>query len=202
MQLAGQLGLHRLAVEAVQAHQRPKRERFGDVLAVALKTLWYVEEETALETGELMLFVGPGYVLTVRHDEPDQAADAARRLDADPSMLRFGPLSVLHAVLDVIVDTYGEAAETVRAALNRLEDRVFSFSRVDHTEDIYSPNREVREFRDTTEPRHAAHLRLGRDLRGPHHGRRCVRNELRAHAGARLELRLPTCRRPHGDGVR
>lgn len=60
VQLAEQLGLHRLAVEdVVQARQRPKRERFGDVLAVALQTLWYVDEETAVETGELMVLVGP-----------------------------------------------------------------------------------------------------------------------------------------------
>ncbi|KOY56484.1 magnesium and cobalt transport protein CorA [Streptomyces sp. XY332] len=153
VQLAEELGLHPLAVEdAVQGRQLPKRERIGDVLAVALKTLWYVEEEAAVETGELMLFVGPRYVLTVRHGEVDPAADAARRLEADPSTLRFGPLSVLHAVLDVVVDAYGEAAETVRAALDRLEDRVFSSSRVDHTEDIYSLKREVREFRDAVQP--------------------------------------------------
>ncbi|MFD9305647.1 CorA family divalent cation transporter [Streptomyces sp. NPDC060048] len=139
VQLAAELGLHPLAVEdAVQARQRPKRERFGDVLAVAPKTLWYVEEEAAVETGELMLFVGPRYVLTVRHGELDPAAEAARRLEADPSVLRFGPLSVVHAVLDVVVDAYSEAAETVRAALDQLEDRVFSSCRVDHTEDIYS----------------------------------------------------------------
>ncbi|MFJ9935338.1 magnesium and cobalt transport protein CorA [Streptomyces virginiae] len=153
VQLAEELGLHRLAVEdAVQARQRPKRERFGDVLAVALKTLWYVEEEAAVETGELMLFVGPRYVLTVRHGEVDPTAEAADRLAADPSMLRSGPLSVLHAVLDVVVDAYSEAAETVRAELQRLEDRVFSSSRVDHTEDIYSLKREVREFRDAVQP--------------------------------------------------
>ncbi|WP_323185429.1 CorA family divalent cation transporter [Streptomyces sp. NBC_01214] len=80
------------------------------------------------------------------------AAEAARRLEADPSMLRFGPLSALRAVLDVVVDAYSEAAETVRAALNRLEDRVSSPSRVDHTEEIYSLKREVREFRDAVQP--------------------------------------------------
>ncbi|WP_405791430.1 magnesium and cobalt transport protein CorA [Streptomyces sp. NBC_00029] len=153
VQLAEELGLHPLAVEdAVQARQRPKMERFGEVLAIALKTLWYVEEEGAVETGEMMLFIGPRYVLTVRHGDMDPAAEAARRLDAEPSMLRFGPLSVLHAVLDVVVDAYGEAAETVRGALDRLEDRVFSSARVDHTEEIYSLKREIREFRDAVQP--------------------------------------------------
>ncbi|OKK22084.1 magnesium transporter CorA [Streptomyces sp. CB00455] len=153
VQLAEELGLHPLAVEdAVQAHQRPKHERFGDVLAVALKTLWYVEGEAAVETGEMMLFVGPRYVLTVRHGDADPTAEAARRLEADPAMLRFGPLAVLHAVLDVVVDDYSDAAEKVRAALTRLEDCVFSTSRIDVTEGIYSLKREVREFRDAVQP--------------------------------------------------
>ncbi|MEU9303285.1 magnesium and cobalt transport protein CorA [Streptomyces sp. NPDC048269] len=153
VQLSEELGLHPLAVEdAVQAQQRPKRERFGDVLAVALKTLWYVQEETAVETGEMMLFVGPRCILTVRHGAVDPCAEATRRLDADPDMLRFGPWAVLHAVLDVVVDAYSDAAEKVRAALDRLEDQVFSSSRVDHTEGIYSLKREVREFRDAVQP--------------------------------------------------
>ncbi|MET9470223.1 magnesium and cobalt transport protein CorA [Streptomyces sp. NPDC006544] len=153
VQLAEELGLHPLAVEdAVHARQRPKRERFGDVLAVALKTLWYVEDEAAVETGEMMLFVGTHYVLTVRHGVVDPCAEAARRLDAAPDMLRFGPWAVLHAVLDVAVDAYSDAAGRVRAALNRLEDQVFSTSRVDHTQAIYSLKREVREFRDAVQP--------------------------------------------------
>ncbi|MFI5641094.1 magnesium and cobalt transport protein CorA [Streptomyces goshikiensis] len=153
LQLAEELGLHPLAVEdAVHAQQRPKRERFGDVLAIALKTLWYVEEETAVETGEIMLFVGPRAVLTVRHGAVDPCAEAARRLESDPDMLRFGPWAVLHAVLDVAVDAYSDAARRVRAALGRLEDQVFSTSRVDHTQGIYSLKREVREFRDAVQP--------------------------------------------------
>ncbi|WP_406390674.1 magnesium and cobalt transport protein CorA [Streptomyces sp. NBC_00887] len=160
MHLAKELGLHPLAVEdAVQAQQRPKRERFGDVLAIALKTLWYVDAEAAVETGELMVFVGPRYVLTVRHGAADPVTEAARRLEADPDMLRCGPLSVLHAVLDVVVDAYSDAAAKVRAALTELEDCVFSTSRVDHTEAIYSLKREVREFRDAVQP-------LGPVLRG------------------------------------
>ncbi|MFD3807051.1 MULTISPECIES: magnesium and cobalt transport protein CorA [unclassified Streptomyces] len=153
VQLAEELGLHPLAVEdAVHAHQRPKRERFGDVLAVALKTLWYVEEEAAVETGEMMLFVGPRYLLTVRHGTVDPCPEAARRLDADPDLLHLGSWAALHAVLDVIVDAYSDAAARVRSALNRLEDQVFSTSRVDHTERIYSLKREVREFRDAVQP--------------------------------------------------
>ncbi|MFI5762415.1 magnesium and cobalt transport protein CorA [Streptomyces sp. NPDC051563] len=153
LQLADELGLHPLAVEdAVHARQRPKRERFGDVLAVALKTIWYVEKDGAVETGEVMLFVGPRFVLTVRHGSVDPCVEAARRLDAGPDMLRFGTWAVLHAVLDVAIDGYGDAAAGVRTALNRLEDQVFSSSRIDHTGSIYSLKREVREFRDAVQP--------------------------------------------------
>ncbi|MEU8844436.1 magnesium and cobalt transport protein CorA [Streptomyces roseus] len=152
-QLAGNLGLHPLAVEdALHGRQRPKRERFGDVLAVALKPLRYVEEDTAVETGDIMIFVGPRSILTVNHGRIDPCAEAVRRLEADPQMLSTGPWAVLHAVLDVCVDAYSDAARRVRATLDRLEDEVFSTSRVDHTQSIYSLKREVREFRDAVQP--------------------------------------------------
>ncbi|PJE95485.1 magnesium transporter CorA [Streptomyces carminius] len=147
------LGLHPLAVEdAVQAHQRPKWERYGELLAVALKTLWYLPEEVEVETGEMMLFLGPRFVVTVRHGGADPAAEAARRLAADPTTLRFGPAAVLHAVLDVVVDAYSDAADKVRRELTGLERCVFSPSRDDVTEDIYSLKREVLEFRDAVQP--------------------------------------------------
>ncbi|MFB6510419.1 magnesium and cobalt transport protein CorA [Streptomyces virginiae] len=153
VQLAEEMGLHSLAVEdALHGQQRPKRERFGDVLAIALKTLRYVEDETSVETGDIMIFAGPHSVLTVSHGPINPCVEAARRLDADPDMLRVGPWAVLHAVLDVAVDAYSDAARRVRATLNRLEDEVFSTSRVDHTEGIYSLKREVREFRDAVQP--------------------------------------------------
>ncbi|MFI0777400.1 CorA family divalent cation transporter [Streptomyces sp. NPDC021212] len=126
-ELADPWGLHPLAVEdAVQAHQRPKRERYGDVLAVALKTLWYVEDGCEVETGEVMVFTGPRFALTVRHGPVDATVEAARRLNEDAHMLRFGPVAVLHAVLDTVVDSYAEAAVQVRTDLTALERRVFS----------------------------------------------------------------------------
>ncbi|MFE4257898.1 CorA family divalent cation transporter [Streptomyces sp. NPDC056883] len=92
VRLADELDLHPLAVEdAIHARQRPKYERFGDVLAVALKPLRYVEDDRAVETGEMMLFVGPRFVLGVRHGPVDPCIEAARRLDADPDMLRLRP---------------------------------------------------------------------------------------------------------------
>ncbi|MFE5753354.1 magnesium and cobalt transport protein CorA [Streptomyces massasporeus] len=166
-ELAGPLGLHPLAVEdAGEAHQRPKRERYGDVLVVALKTLWYVRDGSEVETGEVMVFTGPRFALTVRHGPADPSGEAARRLGADPPMVRFGPVAVLHAVLDTVVDSYTEAALQVRTDLTALERRVFSPEREDFTEPIYSLKREVLEFRDAVQPL----VPVVQDFAGPHAG--------------------------------
>ncbi|MEV6318563.1 magnesium and cobalt transport protein CorA [Streptomyces sp. NPDC051776] len=166
-ELAGYLGLHPLAVEdAVQAYQRPKRERYGDVLAVALKTLWYLPGGPEVETGDVMVFTGPRFALTVRHGPADPTAEAARRLEDDPRMLRFGPHAVLHAVLDTVVDSYSEVAVRIRADLTRLECRVFAPGREDFTEAIYTLKREVVEFRDAVEPL----VPVVQDFAGPREG--------------------------------
>ncbi|MGW0496653.1 magnesium and cobalt transport protein CorA [Streptomyces sp. NPDC003007] len=147
------LELHPLAIEdAVQAHQRPKQERYGDVLAVAVRTLWFVEQTEDVETGEVMIFLGPSFALSVRHGAADPTAEAAARLADAPQMARLGPVSVLHAVIDVIVDAYAQAAANVRSDLTELERCVFSPSRDDLTEQIYSLKREVVEFRDAVQP--------------------------------------------------
>ncbi|MEU1039845.1 magnesium and cobalt transport protein CorA [Streptomyces sp. NPDC005551] len=152
-ELAVPLGLHPLAVEdAAQAHQRPKRERYGDVLVVALKTLWYLEEGNDVETGEVMVFTGPRFALTVRHGSVDPTVEAARRLSRTPEMQRFGPTAVLHAVLDTVVDSYLEASVQVRTDLTALERCVFAPGREDLTEQIYSLKREVLEFQDAVQP--------------------------------------------------
>ncbi|MCS0603471.1 magnesium and cobalt transport protein CorA [Streptomyces sp. LP11] len=151
--LGEHLNLHPLAVEdAVNAHQRPKQERYGDVLAVAVKTLWFVERTADVETGEVMIFLGPSFALTVRHGTDDPTVEAARRLARQPEMARLGPVSVLHAVTDVIIDAYAEAAGQVRTDLTELERCVFSPAREDLTERIYSLKREVVEFRDAIQP--------------------------------------------------
>ncbi|MEU6331859.1 magnesium and cobalt transport protein CorA [Streptomyces sp. NPDC047049] len=151
--LGDYLMLHPLAIEdAVQAHQRPKQERYGDVLAVAVKTLWFVEQTAEVETGEVMIFLGSSFALTVRHGANDPTVEAARRLAEQPDMTRLGPVSVLHAVTDVVVDAYAQSAVQVRRDLTDLEECVFSPVREDLTEQIYSLKREVVEFRDAIQP--------------------------------------------------
>src|ERR671922_1993493 len=107
--------LHELAVEdAVNAHQRPKVERYGDTLLVVLKTVRYVEDADDLETGEILLFVNRDFVVTVRHG---QAAlhDVRLEIERRPDLLRCGSSAVLYAIVDRIVDDYEPVLAAVEA---------------------------------------------------------------------------------------
>ncbi len=156
--VADQLGLPALAVEdAVHAHQRPKLETYGDdLLFVVLKTVRYVAAEEAIETGELMAFVGPDFVVTVRHGEAGDLAGVREDLERHPDLLAVGPAAVLHGVVDRVVDGYGPAAAAVEEDVDEIEDEVFSDSRDQPTERIYKLKREVMEFRRAVEPLGAA----------------------------------------------
>ena len=99
--VADVFGLHELAVEdAVHAHQRPKLERYDDTLFLVLKTVNYVEHESVamareiVETGEIMIFVGPDFVVTVRHGDHGGLGRGAQRMDAAPANCALGPYAV------------------------------------------------------------------------------------------------------------
>lgn len=148
-----EFSLHPLAVEdAVKAHQRPKLERYEDSLFVVLKTLRYVEKTSDIESGEVMLFLGDRFVVTVRHGEANPLADVRRRLEAEPDVLACGPSAVLYAVSDAVVDTYTEIAAEVETDLDQVETAVFSEARDSHAEKVYSLKREVLEFRRAVFP--------------------------------------------------
>ena len=152
-QVADELQLHALAIEdAVHAHQRPKLELYGDTLFVVVKTLRYMDETSDIEVGEIMLFVGKDFVITVRHGEGSPLKAVRRRLEADPDLLALGPSAVLYTVLDEIVDRYGTIAHEVETDIIELERRVFAPRRTTVTEDIYELKREVLEFRGAEDP--------------------------------------------------
>jgi magnesium transporter len=152
-QVAGELQLHPLAIEdAVHAHQRPKLERYGHTLFFVIKTLRYLDETSDIEVGEIMLFVGKEFVITVRHGEGAPLKAVRARLEADPKLLHHGPSAVLYTVLDEIVDRYGAIAHEVETDIIDLERRVFSPQRTTVTEDIYELKREVLEFRGAEDP--------------------------------------------------
>src|SRR5262245_38667865 len=99
--------LHELAVEdAVVAHQRPKVERYGDTLFVVLRAATYLDDVEEVEFGEIHVFVGPDFVITVRHSRTPDLAAVRHRMEDDPELLAHGPMAVLYAILDSLVDGY------------------------------------------------------------------------------------------------
>ena len=136
-------GLHDLAVEdAIKAHQRPKLEVYGDTLFVVLKTADYEDEHEVVSFGELLLFVGDRFLITVRHGGRD-LHDVRNRLERDPDLLGSGPGAILHAIVDRVVDDYALAIEGLENDIEEIEEEVFSPSRSNRAERIYKLKREV-----------------------------------------------------------
>lgn len=148
-----ELGLHPLAAEdAVHGRQRPKIEVFGDELFVVAKTIRYVDPTEVIEAGDLHVFLGSRYLLTVRHGQGIDIPLLRADLEQDPDRLRRGPAAVLHALLDRIVDDYGEAADSVDEDVAEVQDRVFSEAGVEHSQRIFLLKREVLTFRQAVTP--------------------------------------------------
>jgi magnesium transporter len=151
-----EFALHPLAVEdALNAHQRPKLEVYDDSLFVVLKPVGYEAKSDIVTSGEVMVFLGDSFVVTVRHGEESPLADVRHRLEDEPDMLRNGPTAVLYAISDAVVDHYIEVADELGTDLEELEAEVFSptggGSR--HTASrIYAFKRQVLEFRRATGP--------------------------------------------------
>ncbi|WP_329226321.1 magnesium/cobalt transporter CorA [Streptomyces canus] len=151
-----EFGLHALAVEdALKAHQRPKLEVYDDSLFVVLKPVVYEPQSDTVSTGEVMLFLGDAFVVTVRHGVGSPLKAVRERLEQEPQLLGKGPTSVLYAVADAVVDHYLEVATELATDLEELEAEVFSpdggGSR--HTASrIYTFKRQILEFRRATVP--------------------------------------------------
>ncbi|MEI5099668.1 magnesium/cobalt transporter CorA [Streptomyces sp. PmtG] len=148
--------LHPLAVEdALKAHQRPKLEVYDDSLFVVLKPVVYEPDSDTVTSGELMLFMGDAFVVTVRHGEGAPLSTVRHRLEADPEVLKHGPTAVLYSIADAVVDHYLEVADELQADLEGLEAEVFSpdsgGSRHSASR-IYRFKRQILEFRRATGP--------------------------------------------------
>jgi magnesium transporter len=140
--------LHPLAVEdAVDAHQRPKLELYGDTLFLVLKTARYIDSQELVEIGEVMVFQGANFVVTVRHGEASPLHDTRLDLEAHPDLLGIGPSSVLYAVCDRIVDDYALVIEGIALDIEQVETDVFSGEHTSQAERIYRLKREVLGFR-------------------------------------------------------
>ncbi len=152
-QVADTFELHPLAVEdAVHAHQRPKVEQYGDSWFVVVKTASYVDSREVVRLGEVMMFVGERFLITVRHGTASDLAVIRRQLEAQPERLALGPFAVVHAILDAVVDEYMSVNTAVTLDIDQIQSDVFSGDRSNHAERIFRLKREVLEFRQAVDP--------------------------------------------------
>ncbi|MFG1802788.1 magnesium/cobalt transporter CorA [Micromonospora carbonacea] len=157
--IAATFGLHELAVEdAVKAQQRPKLERFGEVSFLVLRTARYCEHDEltenseVVETGQVMLFIGPNFVISVRHGDACRLAPVRADLEAKHDLLAHGPWAVAYAVTDRVVDLYLEVADQLEDDLDVLEADVFDRQSSGRIQRIYQMKRELVEFKRAVVP--------------------------------------------------
>ena len=164
--VAREFNLHELAVEdAIQAHQRPKLEVYDDTLFVVLKTARYLDDEEAVEFGEIILFIGHGFVVTVRHKPASALGGVRQAIERRHDLLRYGPGAVLHAIVDRVVDDYFPVLSGLDDDIKDAEKEVFKEEAgnpaavrrlrrhaANPAERIYKLKREVIELHQSTAP--------------------------------------------------
>ena len=152
LSLAQQFSLHELAVEdAIVAHQRPKLERYGDTLFAVLRPARYLDDIEEVDFGELHVFVGRDFVITVRHSEAPDLSLVRQRMESDPDLLAHGPEAVLYAILDAVVDGYAPVVAGLQNDIDEIETEVFR-GEASVSRRIYELSREVVEFQRATRP--------------------------------------------------
>ena len=150
--VAKEFGLHELAVEdAIKAHQRPKLERYGDTLFVVLRAARYIDESETVEFGEIHVFVGTDFVVTVRHGEAPHLREVRRQMEGQPDLLRRGPAAILYAIMDRVVDDYEPVVAGLHNDIDEIETEVFS-ANAGVSRRIYELSREVIEFQRAVQP--------------------------------------------------
>ncbi|MFJ3892211.1 magnesium and cobalt transport protein CorA [Streptomyces sp. NPDC090083] len=152
LSLAAEFDLHPLAVEdAMEAHQRPKLERYGETLFVVLSAARYLDTTEEVDFGELHVFVGPDFVITVRHGAAPDLSAVRQRMEETPELLKLGPEAVLYAILDAVVDGYAPVVTGVQTDIDEIETEVFRGDpKVSRR--IYELSREMVEFQRATRP--------------------------------------------------
>ncbi len=164
-EVATAFGLHALAVEdAVNAHQRPKLEQYEESLFFTIRTVWYVDEEDAVETGEINMFVGDDFVITVRHGEGAILKGSRAYLERHAKVLAHGPAAVVYAVCDFVVDQYEDVIAALEEDVDEVETSVFSTDRTRDSARIYTLKREMMEMRRAVIPLKEPLRRLAQGL--------------------------------------
>jgi magnesium transporter len=137
--------------DAIVAHQRPKLERYGDTLFVVLRAARYLDDSEEVEFGELHVFIGQNFVITVRHAESPDLAVVRKRLEDTPELLARGTEAVLYAILDAVVDGYAPVVAGISKDIDEIETQVFDGDpRVSRR--IYELSREVIDFQRAAQP--------------------------------------------------
>ncbi|MEU9718306.1 magnesium and cobalt transport protein CorA [Streptomyces sp. NPDC047976] len=150
--LAAEFDLHPLSIEdALEAHQRPKLERYGDTLFVVLRAARYLDALEEVDFGELHIFVGPDFLITVRHGAAPDLTTVRRRMEETPDLLSLGPEAVLYAILDAVVDGYAPVVAGVQTDMDEIETEVFRGD-PEVSRRIYELSREMVEFQRATRP--------------------------------------------------
>jgi magnesium transporter len=149
-----EFALHPLAVEdAVNAHQRAKLERYGDTVFCVLRPARYVDKTETVEFGEVHIFAGPQFVITVRHGAASDLAGVRRELERRPDLLRRGPVTIMHTIVNHVVDGYWPVVAGVENDIDEIEDQVFNVGHGgDVSRRIYELTREVIAFQRATKP--------------------------------------------------
>ncbi|ASQ97590.1 magnesium and cobalt transport protein CorA [Streptomyces sp. 11-1-2] len=152
LSLAAEFDLHKLAIEdALEAHQRPKLERYGETLFVVLRAARYLDALEEVDFGELHVFVGPDFVITVRHGAAPDLSAVRARMESAPELLALGPEAVLYAILDAAVDGYAPVVAGVQNDIDEIETEVFRGD-PEASRRIYELSREMVEFQRATRP--------------------------------------------------
>ena len=150
--VAEEFELHPLAVEdAIEAHQRPKLEHYGDITFVVLKPARYLDETESVEFGEIHVFSGPDFIITIRHGEASALDEVRQRLESEPDLLRRGSSAVLYAIMDQVVDDYAPVVEGLENDIDEIETEVFG-GNPEVSRRIYQLSREVIHFQRATKP--------------------------------------------------
>lgn len=150
--MAREFNIHELAIEdSIIAHQRPKIERYDDILFVVLRSARYIDRREEVEFSELHIYVGPDFVVTVRHGEGSDLTRVRRRMESDPELLALGPEAILYAIVDRVVDDYAPVVRGLENDIDEIETQMFS-SDMDITRRTYELTREIIEFQRSTKP--------------------------------------------------
>ncbi|PPK92339.1 magnesium transporter [Kineococcus xinjiangensis] len=151
--LAGPFGLPPAAVaDATEAHQRPKLQEYPGTTFAVVKPVRYVDSEEVVDVSEVAVFLGPTFVITVRHGESRIPSRVRAELDADPALGLRGPAVVLERIVELAVAEYGGVVDAIAVDVDEIEEQVFSGDTADHAQRIYKLKREVLEFKRAVAP--------------------------------------------------